>query len=207
MGAVSAAARTHRKLAAASLAAVAVCSFVATAAGSRADKDSQPPSSATDIRVTAATESSVALVWTPSTDDTGVTSYEISGEVRRARVKDAQFVADRLGCGESLSLWITAQDRAGNRSKPAQATVSTSACADATPPTPPDGFRQSTTSQSAVILLWEPSTDDRGVVGYGIYRAGLLTSTTPEPSTTISGLNCGSTHEIVVDAYDAAGNR
>jgi chitodextrinase len=206
--AVSAAASTHRALAAASIAALLLCALVASAGGAgHGVRDNEPPSSPAGIRVTSSTSSAVALAWTPSTDNVEVTSYEVSGEIRRSRVKDTQITVDRLDCGESLSVWITAMDRAGNRSTPSQATVSTAACPDVTPPSPPDGFRQSTTSQTAVILLWDPSADDRGVVGYGLYRTGIPYASASEPATTLAGLACGSTYELAVDAYDAAGNR
>ena len=207
MWAVSAAASKHRTLAAAFIAAVAVCAFASAAGGAPQDRDGQAPSAVTGIRVTSASSSSVALAWTPSIDNVEVTSYEMSGEIRKTNIKEPTYVADRLNCGDSLSIWLVAEDRAGNRSAPAQATVSTAACQDVTPPSAPSGFRQSATSQTAVILAWDPSSDDRGVVGYGLYRTGFPYASSSEPSATFAGLSCGSTYEVGVDAYDAAGNR
>jgi len=208
VGAVSAAASKHRTFAAASIAAVAVFAFVGTAAGvAPSERDAEPPTPPANVGVTAATESSVSLAWSPSSDNVAVTGYEIEGDIRRTRIKEETFAADRLGCGKSLSISVTAMDRAGNRSQPAKATVSTSPCPDTTPPSAPAGFRQSTTSQTAVVLVWDPSTDDRGVVGYGVYRAGIPFASPTESAVTLSALSCGSTYEVAVDAYDAAGNR
>jgi chitodextrinase len=205
---VSAAASKERALAAATLAAFAMLAIFGPAGGaSPSDRDEQAPSRPANVRVTSATASSVAVAWDPSTDNVEVTAYELSGDLRRTRLKDPSYIEDRLACGRSLSVWITALDRAGNRSEPAQATVSTSACRDTTPPTPPSGFRQSATTQNAVVLVWDASSDDTGVVQYGVYRNGLPLTSVSEPAVTLSGLSCGSTTEFAVDASDAAGNR
>ena len=102
---------------------------------------------------------------------------------------------------------MIAVDAAGNRSSPASATMSTAACPDLQAPTAPAGFRQEATTQGAVVLSWEPSMDNVGVVGYGVYRNAILMDTTSDPNVTLTGLVCGSTYRFTVDAVDAAGNR
>jgi chitodextrinase len=179
---------------------------VGVASADGPDRDQDPPSTPTELRVITSTESSIALEWAPSQDNVGVTSYEISGDFRKSRTKDPDFSADKLSCGTSFAVSLVALDRSGNRSDPLKTTVATAACQDTTAPSVPSGFRQSATSQDGVVLIWDPSTDDSGVVGYGIYREGTLATTTSEPSVTLSGLACGSTYRVDVDAYDAAGN-
>ena len=209
MGAVSAAAAKHRVLACASLVTVALLAIIATAGGARgqSNRDSQPPSTPTNVRVTAATASMVGVAWDEATDNVRVTSYEVYGEIRRTRVKEPSVVLDRLPCGESFAIWIIAVDRAGNRSPAAQVTVATQACHDTSPPTTPSNLRQSAASENAVVLVWDASRDDTGVVGYGVYRHGALATVAKEPAATMSGLSCGSVHGFEVDAVDAAGNR
>ena len=75
-------------------------------------------------------------------------------------------------------------------------------------PPSPSGMHQEATTQTAVVLAWDASTDNVGVVSYGIYDAGgiPIDSVTP-PSATLSGLACGRTFRFDVDAADAAGNR
>jgi chitodextrinase len=209
VGAVSAAASKHRVLACASLLTVALLAIVATAGGARgqSSRDNQPPSTPTNVRVTAATTSMVAVAWDEATDNVGVTSYDAYGEIRRNRVKETSLTVDRLPCGESFAIWITAVDRAGNRSPAAQVTVATQACRDTTPPTTPSHLRQSAASENAVVIVWDASRDDTGVVGYGVYRHGALVTVAKETNATMSGLTCGSVHGFEVDAVDAAGNR
>ena len=46
-----------------------------------------------------------------------------------------------------------------------------------------------------------------GVAGYGVYLNGAPAGETPSQNFTLTGLNCGVTYTVSVDAYDAAGNR
>jgi chitodextrinase len=45
------------------------------------------------------------------------------------------------------------------------------------------------------------------VSGYGVYMDGTLAGTTPLRTFTASGLACGTSYVVTVDAYDGAGNR
>src|SRR5438105_31076 len=74
---------------------------------------------------------------------------------------------------------------------------------------PPPASTRHSPPPSAVVLAWDPSTDNVGVVGYGVYRSGGLLSVvnTSTPTVTLNGLSCGSTYQYAVDAVDAAGNR
>jgi hypothetical protein len=62
-------------------------------------------------------------------------------------------------------------------------------------------------SATSVSLGWNAATDNVGVTGYGLYRDGTLTGTGTPTSTTFSGLACGTSYALAIDAYDAAGNR
>ncbi len=183
------------------------------------DRDALP--APTNVRVVAATPTSVSLAWDPAQDSPGVAGYyvyvdevraeisgsEYTGSVLPVEVSRAQYTALGLSCGRSMGVWIVAFDRKANRSPAARATVSTAACLDTQAPTAPTGFHQSATSESAVMLEWKASSDDVGVVGYGVYRHQLLVQSPSEPAATVSGLVCGSWVEFQVDALDAAGNR
>ena len=68
---------------------------------------------------------------------------------------------------------VVAFDRAGNRSPQTDAIVSTAACVDSDAPTAPRRMHQEATTQTAVVLAWDASTDNVGVVSYGIYANGL----------------------------------
>ena len=195
-------------LASASVAFVAALLLVGSAGGAPPWKqDKEPPSAPANVRVAAATATSVSIQWDASTDNVGVASYYVYGDGLRARVSSPSYVAGGRSCGESFYVWIIALDRAGNHSASAGATVSTVACVDTQAPSPPTGFRQAATTQSSVLLEWSASADNVGVVGYGVFRSQLSVVAPVQPAATLTGLSCGSTVEYSVDAVDAAGNR
>ena len=63
------------------------------------------------------------------------------------------------------------------------------------------------TSDDAVVLAWNPSADNVGVVGYGVYRNLQRVASPSDPTVPLAGLACGSSYDYAVDAVDAAGNR
>jgi chitodextrinase len=78
---------------------------------------------------------------------------------------------------------------------------------DTTAPTAPSGLAVGGQTQSSVTLTWSPSSDNVGVTGYGRYRDGSLVASGTGTSYTFTGLACGTSYTLAVDAYDAAGNR
>jgi len=157
--------------------------------------------------VTSATPTTVSLSWTPSTDNTGVRRYWVYANEAHGWTSGTAYKANNLDCGESVVVGIIAHDFSGNRSGQTTATVSTAACPDTEAPTPPEGFRQTATAQDAVVVEWNASSDNVGVVGYGMYRNQLHEQSPSEPVAALTGLSCGATFEYQFDAVDAAGNR
>ena len=76
-----------------------------------------------------------------------------------------------------------------------------------TPPTAPSGLRVTGASTTSIALAWNASTDDVGVSGYGLYRDGTAAGTSSTTSASFTGLACGRSYTLGVDAYDTAGNR
>jgi parallel beta-helix repeat protein len=66
----------------------------------------------------------------------------------------------------------------------------------------------SATAQSStqILLTWNASTDNVGVAGYRIYRAGVQVGTSTTTSFTDGSLTAATTYSYSVAAYDAAGN-
>jgi Right handed beta helix region len=65
---------------------------------------------------------------------------------------------------------------------------------------------RTSTTETSIGLSWTASSDDTGVVGYGLDVNGTSVGTTPGTSYSFAGLVCGTTYTLGVDAYDAAGN-
>jgi chitodextrinase len=77
---------------------------------------------------------------------------------------------------------------------------------DTQPPTAPTDLARTSTTETSIGLSWTASSDDTGVVGYGLDVNGTSVGTTPGTSYSFAGLVCGTTYTLGVDAYDAAGN-
>jgi chitodextrinase len=203
------AARTPKRFALVSVASIVALALATSAGGvwSATKRDREAPSAPANVHVTSATPTSVSLAWDASTDNVGVAGYYVYVDAIRARVSGTSYTAQGLTCGTSVSVQVVAFDFARNRSGAGEATVATAACPDTQPPTAPDGFQQGATTQTDIVLEWKASSDNVGVVSYGIYHQGLPVDSTPAPAATLSGLDCGSTFRFDVDAADAAGNR
>ena len=80
------------------------------------------------------------------------------------------------------------------------------ATGDTSPPSAPTGFSRTGSSAASVATTWQPATDDTGVTGYRLFRDGATVDTTTGTTYTFTGLTCGTTYALGVEAFDAAGN-
>ena len=162
------------------------------------------------MRQVAATENSVVLAWTPSSDNVGVVEYGLyASGLRVATVSEPSATLTSLQCGTSYLIAIDAADAAGNRSAQASAFYRTSACPSTNkPPTTPTVVKVTAATADHVSLCPgpPPPTTSR-VTGYGLYLSGSRTSETTGTTGEFTGLKCGTTYALGVDAKDAAGLR
>jgi poly(beta-D-mannuronate) lyase len=84
--------------------------------------------------------------------------------------------------------------------------VTDSAVSDTQAPTVPTGLSASAASSSQINLSWAASTDNVGVTGYDIYRAGSLVGSSATTSYSDSGLSASTSYSYTVKAKDAANN-
>ena len=77
---------------------------------------------------------------------------------------------------------------------------------DTTAPSIPTGLTATAVTSSLINLTWAASTDNVGVAGYNIYRAGTKIGTATTNSYSDSGLSASTAYSYTVSAYDAAGN-
>jgi chitodextrinase len=193
------------------LSASEVQSDMTTGIGLPVPVDTQPPTSPDGMAFTGTTQSSISLSWNASTDNIAVTGYNVylNGS-KVATTANTSYTYTGLNCGTSYTVALEAVDAAGNTSNRAEATgtTSTQACAvaDTQPPTVPDGMAWSGTTQTTIGLVWTASSDNVGVAGYRLYKNGAVAATTTNLSYTFTGLTCGTSYTIALEAYDAAGN-
>jgi fibronectin type 3 domain-containing protein len=93
------------------------------------EPDTEPPTAPTGLSATAVSSSEIALSWTASMDNIGVTSYTIHGATDGASVgtsDQTSFQVTGLQPSTTYAYYVTARDAAGNesdRSEPASATT------------------------------------------------------------------------------------
>src|SRR5712691_1746630 len=170
--------------------------------------DTTPPSTPGGLATSNVSQTGLTLSWTASTDNVGVTGYDVyAGGIKAGTTSTTSFAVPGLACGTTYTLAVDAYDAAGNTSTQGTTSAMTSAClGDTTAPTTPGGLATSNVSQTGVTLSWTASTDNVGVTGYDVYAGGSKTGTTSTTSYALTGLSCGTTYTLGVDAYDAAGN-
>ena len=152
------------------------------------------------------------MVWEPSSDDRGVAEYRVSLDSLDLRTTTATTASfSGLACGRSYVLKVVAADAAGNVSPSASVSASTSPCAsssaDTQPPTMPSGLVRRDGTSTSVTLSWNASTDNVGVAGYGIYRAGTKVADANVTGYEVQGLTCATSYTFAVDAVDVNGLR
>jgi chitodextrinase len=174
-----------------------------------APADTVAPTVPANVVATAVTTTSIALSWSASLDNVGVSGYGVyrDGALAGSTALTTHTLSG-LACGKSYTFNVDAYDAAGNRSaKSLSLVVATSPCpTDLQPPTVPTSLRVVGTTATSVSVAWNASTDNVAVTGYRVYRGGAFVATTTSLTYAFGSLNCGTSYTFAVDAYDAAGN-
>ncbi|HVK23553.1 MAG TPA: fibronectin type III domain-containing protein [Actinokineospora sp.] len=173
--------------------------------------DTQPPTAPGNPRSTGTTANSVSLAWDASTDNTGVTGYDVyNGSSVAASVTGTNATVSGLTADTAYTFTIKAKDAAGNVS-PASAAVNArtqpGTGGDDEPPTTPGNPRSTGTTATTVSLAWDASTDNTGVTGYDVFNGTTLATTVTGTSATVSGLTADTSYSFTIQAKDAAGNK
>src|SRR5215213_6512459 len=174
--------------------------------------DTTAPSAPRNLSVSGSTSSTISVAWEASSDDRGVAEYRASLEgldLRTTTGTNTSFSG--LACGRSYLVKVVAADAAGNLSPSASVSASTSPCAsssaDTQPPTMPTGLLRRDATATSVTLSWNASSDNVGVAGYGIYRAGTKVADANVTAYEVQGLACATSYTFAVDAVDVNGLR
>jgi len=170
--------------------------------------DTIAPSTPTNLTASGTTQTSTNLSWTASTDNVGVTGYNVyRGTTLLTTVTGTTYTATGLTASTAYAFTVRARDAAGNLSAASNtANVTTLAnTTDTTAPSTPT-LSASGTTQTSTNLSWTVSTDNVGVTGYNIYRGTTLLTTVTGTTYTVTGLTASTAYSFTVRARDAAGN-
>ncbi|HHC79753.1 MAG TPA: T9SS type A sorting domain-containing protein [Flavobacteriia bacterium] len=170
--------------------------------------DTQAPSAPGNLTSANVTQTSVDLSWTASTDNVGVTGYDVyQGTTVIATVTATNYQVTGLTASTAYAFSVKAKDAAGNVSAASNTVnVTTQAPPDAQAPTAPSNLTASNVTQSSADLSWTASTDNVGVTGYDVYQGATVIATVTTTNYQVTGLAASTAYTFSVKAKDAAGN-
>lgn len=170
--------------------------------------DHTAPSVPTGLAATGTTATSTVLTWTASTDNIGVSGYDVLRDavVVGTTTTATTYTDTGLSTGVTYSYTVRARDGSGNVSANSTAVPVTTPVPDVEAPTAPANLAAVNVTQTTTGLTWTAATDNVAVVGYRVYRDGTLVGSPTGTSHTDTGLAAGSTYTYTVKAVDAAGN-
>jgi len=185
-----------------------------------AEADTEAPAAPGEIIALGITRTSVTLVWPASTDNVGVTGYEVhrqySDTIMIYKTETASMTVTELRPSNTYRFAVLAVDAAGNRSKKSPWTTVIMEPGDSTPPSVPGTPYATEITSTSLVINWGRSLDDNGLAAYLVYReqAGgmpviaILPQSLPQacPSLRFTNLTPGATYTFRVAARDAAGN-
>jgi chitodextrinase len=176
-----------------------------------ATPDTQAPTTPANLAASNVTGTSMRLTWTASTDNVGVTAYEVyrGTTLLASNVTTPAYDVTGLSCTTTYNFTVKARDAAGNVSGSSNTIwVNTLYCSDTQAPTAPANLSASNVTATGLTLTWTAATDNVGVKSYEVYRNGtLLNDNVTGTSLAVTGLSCATAYTFTVLAKDAAGNK
>ncbi|MFJ4671208.1 discoidin domain-containing protein [Kitasatospora purpeofusca] len=172
--------------------------------------DTRAPSAPSGLAYTQAGPGQIRLSWQASSDDVGVTGYDLyaDGQLLTSVGGSVLTYTDSRPDSATVSYFVRAKDAAGNQSANSNTVTRTGQGGDTRAPSAPSGLAYTQAGPGQIRLSWQASTDDVGVTGYELYADGqLLTSVDGSVLTYTDSRPDSATVSYYVTARDAAGNR
>jgi uncharacterized protein YkwD/chitodextrinase len=146
------------------------------------------------------------IAWGYTTAQSVVNGW-LGSAGHKANIETASFKTTGVGVaanGSGQLYWTQSFGNDASSTTPPPPTGS-----DTQKPTTPAGLAVVSSAQTSAQLRWNASSDNVGVTAYGIYVGSTLIGSISgaSASVSVSGLQCGRSYTIGVDASDAAGHR
>jgi len=170
--------------------------------------DTVAPSVPSGVNVSNIGISSIDVSWTASTDNIGVTGYDIfvNGTLTAQTTAATTVTISNLAANTSYNFTVLAKDLINNKS--AQSTVvNGTTLQDSEAPTVPTNVTVSNETDTSFKISWDASTDNTAVTGYDVYLDGVFKATTTDLNYTFVGLTSSTTYGATVLAKDAVDNK
>ena len=174
--------------------------------------DLTPPSVPAGVSATPVSSSQINLSWTASTDNVGVTGYQVfRGGTQITTVATTSYSNTGLAAATLYTYAVRAFDAAGNPSAPsANASATTFAPPDTTPPQVLITFPANNAQLSNIVTVTADASDNVGVAGVQFLvdgaNAGVEDSQAPYAYSWDTRAVPNGAHTLTARARDAAGN-
>ena len=180
-------------------------------AGTVKTVDTTKPSSPSEVAVGKITHNSAEVTWQESTDNVGVTGYNIylnNKLVNTSPVTELRCELTALEAETEYQVKVEALDEAGNTSVSDPISFTTKTAPDNEAPTAPGGVAVSSITDNSAVVSWTASTDNVGVAGYNIYLNDNKINALPvtELQFQLTGLAAETEYQVRIEAVDGAGN-
>ncbi|SDY56790.1 F5/8 type C domain-containing protein [Asanoa ishikariensis] len=170
--------------------------------------DTSAPTAPTNLAFTQPASDQIRLTWTASTDNVGVTGYDIyaNGQLRTS-VGNVLTYTDTQPASATVAYYVRAKDAAGNQSGNSNTVTRQGTSTDTQAPTAPSGLAYTEPGSNQIRLTWTASTDNVGVTGYDVYANGSVRASVAGNALTYTDTQAATaTVSYYVRAKDAAGN-
>jgi endonuclease I len=169
--------------------------------------DTEAPSIPTNITITNSNFTSFDVSWTASTDNEGVTGYDVfvDGTLTEQTTTETTVSISSLTPNTIYVITVLAKDLVNNKSAQSAA-VNGTTLEDTEAPSTPTNLSSNTISDSSFGLSWTAASDNNAIAGYDVYLDGTLSTTVTSLTATISGLTAETDYAVYVLAKDTSGN-
>ncbi|MCG5214654.1 discoidin domain-containing protein [Streptosporangium soli] len=172
--------------------------------------DTEAPTAPTSLAYTQPATGQIRLTWNASTDNVGVTGYDIyaNNTLRTSVAGNVLTYTDNQPGSETVSYYVKARDAAGNQSPNSNTVTRNGSSGDTQAPTAPANLAYTQPATGQIRLTWNASTDNVAVTGYEIFANNTLRGTVAGNVLTYTDDQpVSATVSYHVKARDAAGNR
>lgn len=174
--------------------------------GIYSNTDTEAPSVPSGLTVTNTTTYSIDLSWTASTDNIGVSSYDVyvDGNLE-ASTSNVNYTITGLSSNITYDLTVSARDIADNVS-PQSAPLTVVTQEDTEAPSVPMNIVISDETDVSFKITWDPSTDNTEVIHYNIYIDNIFYDMINISSYTVYNLTASTTYSVTLEAVDGLNN-
>lgn len=168
--------------------------------------DTEAPSKPNDVTLSNITLTSLDISWTASTDNIGVTGYNVYvNDVLTKQTTATSTSITGLETNTFYNFKVIAKDLI-NKSE-ASTIVTGKTLEDSTPPSIPTNLTITDITDSSFKVNWSAATDNNEVLGYDVFLDNTFIATSTTTSYTITGLATTTTYSITVLAKDKDNNK